>query len=99
MPAWSKNYRVPSDWPHRRNSVLKRAGGRCEVVAEGVRCPNPASQVDHIVNVAEGGSHELTNLAAICVPCHAVKTKGERARGIARQPRERRAPEKHPGLL
>jgi len=99
MPAWSQNYRVPSDWPHRRNTVLKRAGRQCEVVVDGVRCTNVAAQVDHIINVAEGGGHELSNLAAICIPHHAIKTKGERARGIARQPRERRDPEKHPGLL
>jgi 5-methylcytosine-specific restriction protein A len=98
MPAWGTKYQVPRDWPHRRNTVLKRSGHQCEVVVDGVRCPNVATQVDHIINVAEGGSHDLSNLAAICIPHHATKSKAEAARGRARQPRERRDPEPHPGL-
>jgi 5-methylcytosine-specific restriction enzyme A len=99
MPAWTTTYQVPKDWPHRRNTIFKRAGRQCEVVTNGVRCDAVATQVDHIIPLAEGGTHDLTNLAAICAGCHKVKSKTERLRGIARQPRERRAPEKHPGLL
>lgn len=37
----------------------------------------PASAVDHIRGKAAGGSDELTNLQAICVDCHRVKTQAE----------------------
>lgn len=43
-----------------------------------------AIEVDHITPVAEGGKDDLSNLQAICGPCHAVKTAEESARGIKR---------------
>lgn len=97
--AWIKRPGFPGDWPKRRRIAMARAGGQCETVTNGVRCPARAVDIDHVVNVAEGGSHELDNLRAICPTHHTIKTKAERARGIARQPRERRPLEKHPGLL
>ncbi|MCX2816489.1 MULTISPECIES: HNH endonuclease [Pseudomonas] len=38
-------------------------------------------EVDHIINVAEGGSDDDSNLQALCVPCHQEKTAAEAARG------------------
>ena len=38
-------------------------------------------EVDHIVNVAEGGTDNDANLQALCVPCHQAKTSAEAARG------------------
>ncbi|WBM34138.1 HNH endonuclease [Pseudomonas sp. NY11382] len=38
-------------------------------------------EVDHIINVAEGGSDEDSNLQSLCVPCHQAKTAVEAARG------------------
>lgn len=38
-------------------------------------------EVDHIINVAEGGSDEESNLQSLCVPCHQAKTAAEAARG------------------
>jgi len=32
-------------------------------------------QIDHIVEVANGGSNDLSNLQVLCVCCHSVKTK------------------------
>lgn len=31
-------------------------------------------ELDHIVNVAQGGSDEESNLQSLCVPCHKEKT-------------------------
>jgi 5-methylcytosine-specific restriction endonuclease McrA len=94
--GWSGRRIVPGDWKSRRAKVLRRDGNACTV------CGAPASEVDHVVPVAEGGSHELHNLAAICTPCHLRKTAEERARGrqraAARKPRFR-GPEPHPGAL
>jgi 5-methylcytosine-specific restriction enzyme A len=82
---------------------LRRAGNECETLEHGIRCVNEAAQVDHIVPLAEGGGHELENLAAICVPHHAVKIKAEAARGRARRHAARTPPrrggERHPGRI
>ena len=49
----------------------------------------PAYQVDHIKPLALGGHNGLSNLQALCVPCHARKTKEQRklllASGYARK--------------
>ena len=58
---------------------------------------------DHIVNVAAGGTHDDDNLAAICEPCHTVKSERERVAGQRRAGKRRavsrkRQPEAHPGM-
>jgi 5-methylcytosine-specific restriction protein A len=45
-----------------------------------------AHEVDHIVPLHSGGTHDRSNLQALCSPCHAEKTAseaGSRARGDA----------------
>ncbi len=37
-------------------------------------CTAPAEQVDHIVSLRDGGTHELSNLQGLCAHHHAVKT-------------------------
>ena len=44
-----------------------------------------ATQVDHVIPQAEGGTDEESNLQAICEPCHQAKTKAEAARGVVRK--------------
>ena len=66
-----------------------------------LRCTYPAQDVDHIVNVANGGSNSLDNLQALCDWHHKRKTQQEaqaarKAKGIYT---ERRAKPKHPGLI
>ena len=82
---------VPPDWKRRRAAVLRRDQGICHV------CRKPgANQVDHIVNVQAGGTHALSNLAAIHrEPCHREKTQRD---ALAGRQTARRPPEKHPGL-
>lgn len=51
-----------------RATVLQRAGGRCEaarVVAWG-RCPDPATDVDHIMPWSRGGPTVVSNGQALC---------------------------------
>jgi 5-methylcytosine-specific restriction enzyme A len=90
---------MPPDWAKRKAATMRRAGNQCQAIDNGTRCPLPATDVDHIVPLAEGGTHALSNLAALCHPHHAIKSETERLRGIARQPRERRPAERHPGLI
>lgn len=35
---------------------------------------------DHIVPLAEGGVHEMSNLRTLCVPCHKARTRAQVAR-------------------
>lgn len=37
-----------------------------------------ATELDHVVPLAQGGSHDWSNLAGRCTPCHAAKTRRER---------------------
>jgi len=37
-------------------------------------CSNPATEVDHILSLKRGGSHEWNNLRAYCKSCHSRKT-------------------------
>lgn len=62
-------------WQKLRAQVLKRDGGicRCKHCKESgaVRI---ATEVDHIVPKAQGGTDDLENLQAINTECHARKT-------------------------
>jgi 5-methylcytosine-specific restriction protein A len=51
-----------------RAYILTRDNGLCRV------CGRPASEVDHVVAKARGGSDDEANLQAICSACHAKKT-------------------------
>lgn len=94
--GWTGTRIVPGDWKSRRARVIRRAGNQCEACGtSGVKL-----EVDHIVNVAEGGTHALTNLQALCRPCHQAKTRAEQQRGHDRRKAERTRPrEPHPGLI
>ncbi|MGI8614626.1 MAG: HNH endonuclease [Nocardioidaceae bacterium] len=93
--GWTGQRIVPSDWNSLKTKVMRRDRGICYVCGQ-----SGADQVDHVVNIAEGGTHDLGNLAAIHgEPCHREKTRQEIARGHARRPRAKRQPEPHPGLL
>lgn len=86
--------RLPHDWAQRRIRVLRRDGYRCQHRDEvGILCGAWANQVDH---VERGDDHDEANLQALCRDHHAAKSSAE---GVAAQPRRRRPPEPHPGLL
>lgn len=67
-------------WDRIRPLILARDGGLCQPCLRVGRV-TPATQVDHIVNKAEGGTDEAANLQSICQTCHEAKTAGEAARG------------------
>jgi len=63
-------------WRKRRKRILERDKYLCQVcLALGI--VTPATQVDHIVNKATGGTDDDDNLQSICDPCHATKTRAE----------------------
>jgi 5-methylcytosine-specific restriction enzyme A len=98
--GWGGRRFLPGDWKARRAAVLKR-DPLCQLNLKG--CTIRSTQADHIIPVAEGGTHEVeTNLQGVCKPCHDEKAKAEAARGRARwraaQPTAKRSAEPHPGL-
>lgn len=93
---------VPADWARRKATVMARDHGVCHVCGHG-----GATDCDHVVNVAAGGTHDLGNLALIHAErcptcgkrCHKDKTQDEAQAGRAVQRAKLRHPvEQHPGL-
>lgn len=66
-------------------AMKKRVAGRqrftCAGNIEGYKCPQNGSpfdeagyEIDHIVELRDGGSNDESNLQALCLMCHRVKT-------------------------
>lgn len=77
-------------WRRKRERVLDRDKHLCQCCRRAGRL-TPATEVDHITPLAEGGTDDETNLESICTPCHRRKT-GKRAWHERRetQPQERK---------
>ncbi|WII94441.1 HNH endonuclease [Moraxella haemolytica] len=67
-------------WRKLRKQVMQQDGYICQVCQHSGRY-TPATEVDHIVSKAQGGTDDLTNLQAVCHACHQIKTKAERYGG------------------
>jgi len=83
-----------------RRRILKR-DPECRVRIPGV-CSLKSTQVDHIIDVADGGPDEDFNLQGCCAPCHAYKsarTSAAGSRGGPNGSRVLREKERHPGVL
>lgn len=104
MSTWSTSNRrseLPPNWEALRRQVMDRDGRRCTFgTASGNRCPEDATDVDHI---RPGSDHSLTNLRALCRWHHQRKSSSEGfAARYKRQQEIRqrfRRTEAHPGLL
>jgi 5-methylcytosine-specific restriction protein A len=73
-----RDQRVYGDPAYQRHRAyaIRRANGRCE------KCGRPGRrlQVDHIIPVTQGGTHDESNLQVLCSgqgSCHAAKTATE----------------------
>lgn len=71
-PSWGQG-RGGRPWRRKRDAVLLRDQFTCQVCSK----VSDELEVDHIIPRARGGSDDMTNLRAICVPCHKVKTARE----------------------
>lgn len=84
-------------WRKTRGVVLARDRHRCQLRIAGV-CTGHATEVDHRVSHADGGTDDLSNLRSVCTPCHRKVTSAQgnakRHRGSARRPTD-----VHPGIL
>ncbi|MDZ3745338.1 HNH endonuclease [Pseudoglutamicibacter cumminsii] len=68
-PAINKRY------DHRRRKIRNayiQAHPLCEQCQTQGRV-TPAQEVDHIVPLEDGGTHDEANLQALCKPCHSSK--------------------------
>lgn len=65
------------DWVKIRLKALLRDGHLCqECMKNGII--TLATDVDHIISKAKGGTNRLDNLQSLCNPCHKAKTIKER---------------------
>lgn len=63
-------------WQKLRTKILERDGYLCQVCKQSGKLTQ-ATEIDHILNKASGGTDDLDNLQAICKACHKVKTQEE----------------------
>lgn len=75
--AWSRTSRQSrgygAAWDRLRKRILTRDKHLCQPCLDRGRV-TAASQVDHILPKAKGGTDDPENLQAICGPCHQTKT-------------------------
>lgn len=105
MPNWAGSDRrdhLPPNWAALRKACFRRDGHRCTALDpnDGTRCPEPATDCDHL---GERTDHRLHMLTSLCSWHHNKKSSeqgGEaRAKQRARNHHKFRRSEKHPGLI
>jgi 5-methylcytosine-specific restriction endonuclease McrA len=57
-----------TQWRQLREACFRVWGKTC------MYCGDRATEVDHIIEVARGGSNTIDNLQPLCKPCHLAKT-------------------------
>jgi 5-methylcytosine-specific restriction enzyme A len=63
-----------STWRRVSKRVLERDGYQCQI--GGDKCLGKATQADHVVPLSlDGLAYEMTNLRAVCQPCHSARRK------------------------
>jgi 5-methylcytosine-specific restriction protein A len=84
---WQKSTRTP---PRQAGRKLQRDNERIKR-RDGYTCQQCGKvtahlEVDHIIPLSEGGKDDDANKQSLCIePCHAEKSKAERARAHARE--------------
>jgi len=61
-------------------------------------CGAPSTEADHIIEAADGGTHDANNGRGMCHPCHLAKTLAHATAARRARPTATRTPEPHPGL-
>lgn len=57
--------------------IWGRDNGRCKICTRKCGVGGEPSAFDHIVALVNGGQNRESNYQLLCVPCHAVKTRGD----------------------
>jgi len=69
-----------NDWNTTRKTIIKRDGHTCQICSRKCRgidnryVSNCDCEVDHMKEVADGGTDEESNLRVLCYICHRKKT-------------------------
>lgn len=94
MKSW-RTEPLPRGWWSTRKRILKRDGYRCTHIRydTGTRCPDKATDVDHII--PGGGEHD-GNLTSLCGYHHRQKSSSEGGRRVHQGPKQTK---KHPGAM
>jgi 5-methylcytosine-specific restriction protein A len=92
--AWCKAHR-PAPSTHRNSPSVRGYDKRWQRIRAAYLARHPlcvacradgrvteATEVDHIMPLAMGGTHSESNLQALCKSCHSRKTAKERGRGV-----------------
>lgn len=80
QPASYGQGRGGRPWRRIRDAVMKRDQHLCQACRRDGRL-TLATQVDHILAKARGGTDDQANLEAICGPHHEIKTRAEARHG------------------
>lgn len=75
-------------WRKTVKFVLNRDRRQCQIRYVGT-CFGPASEVDHIIPVSQGGTDHPSNLQAVCRPCHLAKSSDEGHLAAGHRPKGR----------
>ena len=71
----------PKNWEEIKRSVFKRDGTTC------IYCIDTrGTEVDHIIPVSKGGTHELNNLIVCCTRCNSSKNDQDMEEWFKKQP-------------
>lgn len=98
--AWTSSNRraeLPPNWPAIVAHTRDRAGGQCQWVEQGQRCPLPGTDCDHA-----GDRNDHSNTQWLCEDHHKRKTQQEAQEARAAQRAKLQHPSaraQHPGLL
>ena len=89
--GWS--YTEPPGLPAAKREAWVIYGSDCYI------CQRPAHEIDHVINIKAGGTHDIQNLRPICKDCHKRKTAAEAGAGKSAAWRRKafRPTEDHPG--
>jgi 5-methylcytosine-specific restriction protein A len=96
--SWTTSPRrsqLPADWPAIRRRILQRDSHRCTWIDNNRRCPEPATDVDHIGNPSD---HTDNNLRSLCGWHHRRRTAMQGVAARQQPITQRRPSERHPGI-
>lgn len=80
----------PQDWQFRRLAIYRRDKGKCSICGRNIGrlrlwfrsieksglSNNAEVHIHHGIPISKGGSHDLNNLKALCMWCHAQRHPG-----------------------
>jgi len=85
--AWSKESAASRGydyaWTKKRKRIMKRDNGLCQNCLK-LNILTKATQCDHIIPKAKGGSDDDDNLQMLCEPCHDEKSLRDKGHKVKR---------------